>query len=72
VGDTVRISTDKLGTLMNRVTTSKLSPPWTFGLGALMHNLAGRGLLKAVRLAYSGNAEWVFRRSLIRRLQLPE
>jgi len=53
VGDTVRISTDKLGTLMNRVTTSKLSPPWTFGLGALMHNLAGRGLLKAERLASS-------------------
>jgi fumarylacetoacetate (FAA) hydrolase family protein len=44
--DTVRISTEKLGTLVNRVTTSKAAPPWTFGFGALMQNLAARGLLK--------------------------
>jgi fumarylacetoacetate (FAA) hydrolase family protein len=45
--DMVRISTAKLGTLINRVTTSKSAPPWTFGLGALMQNLAVRGLLKS-------------------------
>ncbi len=45
VGDTVRISSPKLGTLVNRVTTSKQAPPWTFGIRDLMRNLAGRGLL---------------------------
>jgi fumarylacetoacetate (FAA) hydrolase family protein len=46
-GDLVSISTPKLGRLVNRVTTSKLAPPWTFGLRALMANLASRGLLNA-------------------------
>jgi fumarylacetoacetate (FAA) hydrolase family protein len=46
LGDTVRISTPQLGTLENRVTTSKSAPAWTFGVGALMRNLAGRGLLR--------------------------
>jgi fumarylacetoacetate (FAA) hydrolase family protein len=45
VGDVVTISTPKLGTLVNRVTTSDLAPAWTFGIRALMRNLAGRGLL---------------------------
>ncbi|HEX7876208.1 MAG TPA: fumarylacetoacetate hydrolase family protein [Sphingobium sp.] len=45
VGDTVAISTPKLGTLVNRVVTSKDAAPWSFGLGALMANLADRGLL---------------------------
>jgi len=45
VGDLVKVSTPKLGTLENRVTTSKAAPPWTFGIGALMGNLAKRGLL---------------------------
>jgi fumarylacetoacetate (FAA) hydrolase family protein len=44
-GDVVRISTPKLGTLVNRVTTSKAAPPWRFGLRELMRNLAQRGLL---------------------------
>jgi fumarylacetoacetate (FAA) hydrolase family protein len=44
-GDLVRVSTPKLGVLENRVTTSKSAPPWMFGIGALMQNLAGRGLL---------------------------
>mgnify|MGYP004471964981 CR=1 FL=1 len=44
-GDVVRISTPRLGTLVNRVTTSKAAPPWTFGLRDLMRNLASRGLL---------------------------
>jgi fumarylacetoacetate (FAA) hydrolase family protein len=47
VGDLVTISSPRLGTLANRVTTSKQADPWTFGLTALMHNLARRGLLAA-------------------------
>jgi fumarylacetoacetate (FAA) hydrolase family protein len=46
-GDVVRISTPCLGALSNRVTTSKAARPWTQGIGALMANLAGRGLLGA-------------------------
>jgi fumarylacetoacetate (FAA) hydrolase family protein len=45
IGDVVRISSSKLGTLVNTVTTSRLAPPWTVGVGGLMANLAGRGLL---------------------------
>jgi fumarylacetoacetate (FAA) hydrolase family protein len=45
VGDTVRVSTPRLGVLENKVTTSKDAPPWTFGVGELMRNLATRGLL---------------------------
>ena len=41
------IATDTLGALENRVTTSDKAPPWTFGVGELMRNLAARGLLKA-------------------------
>jgi fumarylacetoacetate (FAA) hydrolase family protein len=44
-GDVVTIASDKLGALVNVVTTSDRAPPWTFGPGALMHNLAKRGLL---------------------------
>jgi len=46
--DIVRVHTPRLGTLENRVTTSKDAPPWTFGVGALMQNLAARGLLRGV------------------------
>ena len=46
VGDLVSISTPKLGRLVNRVTTSDQAAPWTFGIGALMRNLAARGLLR--------------------------
>jgi len=45
LGDLVSISTPKLGRLANRVTTSDKAAPWTFGIGALMRNLAARGLL---------------------------
>ncbi|MEI9992455.1 MAG: fumarylacetoacetate hydrolase family protein [Rhizomicrobium sp.] len=45
IGDVVRVSTPKLGVLENKVTTSKAAPPWTFGVGDLMRNLARRGLL---------------------------
>ena len=46
VGDLVSIRSPKLGTLTNRVNHCDKVPPWTFGLAALMRNLAGRGLLK--------------------------
>jgi fumarylacetoacetate (FAA) hydrolase family protein len=46
-GDMVRISTPKLGMLVNRVTTSKAAPPWSFGIRDLMNNLAARGLIHA-------------------------
>ena len=45
LGDEVRISSTRLGTLKNRVNYAHAAPPWTFGLSALMRNLAGRGLL---------------------------
>jgi fumarylacetoacetate (FAA) hydrolase family protein len=45
-GDLVRVSSPKLGVLENRVVASKEAPHWTFGIAALMRNLAGRGLLK--------------------------
>jgi fumarylacetoacetate (FAA) hydrolase family protein len=44
VGDVVSISTPQLGTLVNQVTTSDLAPAWTYGVGALMRDLARRGL----------------------------
>lgn len=45
VGDVVAISTPALGTLANRVDTSDRIAPWTYGAGALMRDLARRGLL---------------------------
>jgi len=45
VGDIVTIATPKLGALINRVNHSDKIRPWTFGAGALMQNLARRGLL---------------------------
>ena len=47
IGDVVRVASPKLGVLENEVTTSKAAPPWTFGVGELMRNLASRGLLSA-------------------------
>jgi fumarylacetoacetate (FAA) hydrolase family protein len=44
-GDTVRISSPRLGALVNTVTTSEQATPWTFGVRALMRNLAQRGVL---------------------------
>lgn len=45
IGDIVTIATPKLGALVNRVRYTNDIPPWTFGAGALMDNLARRGLL---------------------------
>ena len=44
-GDRVRVSSERLGVLENRVTTSNEAPPWTFGITELIQNLAGRELL---------------------------
>jgi fumarylacetoacetate (FAA) hydrolase family protein len=44
VGDVVTVRTPTLGTLANRVNTSDRIPPWTYGTGALMRDLARRGL----------------------------
>ncbi|MFE6286204.1 fumarylacetoacetate hydrolase family protein [Streptomyces sp. NPDC057877] len=44
-GDIVRISSPRLGALTNTVITSEQAAPWSFGVRALMHNLARRGLL---------------------------
>ena len=46
IGDLVSISSPRLGRLVNRVTTSDKAAPWTFGISALMRNLAARGLLR--------------------------
>jgi fumarylacetoacetate (FAA) hydrolase family protein len=42
VGDVVSVSTPQLGTLVNQVTTSDQAPAWTYGVGALMRDLAKR------------------------------
>ena len=44
-GDVVTIAAEKLGALVNVVTTCERAPPWRFGAAALMRNLAKRGLL---------------------------
>jgi fumarylacetoacetate (FAA) hydrolase family protein len=44
-GDIVRVSTEKLGVLENKVTTCDQAPPWSQGIADLMRNLARRGLL---------------------------
>jgi fumarylacetoacetate (FAA) hydrolase family protein len=45
IGDIVRIASPRLGALVNRVQHSEELAPWSFGIGALMTNLAQRGLL---------------------------
>ena len=46
LGDRVTISSERLGALVNRVERSDRIGPWVFGIGALMRNLARRGLLR--------------------------
>jgi fumarylacetoacetate (FAA) hydrolase family protein len=46
IGDIVTIATPSLGALVNRVDYADAIAPWTFGVGALMGNLAQRGVLK--------------------------
>jgi fumarylacetoacetate (FAA) hydrolase family protein len=45
LGDIVTIANPLLGGLINQVNHTDKIPPWTFGIGALMRNLAARGLL---------------------------
>ncbi|MDM0002433.1 fumarylacetoacetate hydrolase family protein [Variovorax sp. J22P240] len=45
VGDRVTISAPELGALENRVVHSDQAARWSFGIGALMRNLAGRGVI---------------------------
>jgi fumarylacetoacetate (FAA) hydrolase family protein len=47
-GDVVTISSHRIGTLSNPVTTSRDAPPWTVGIGAFMRNLATRGLIDKI------------------------
>jgi Fumarylacetoacetate (FAA) hydrolase family protein len=47
VGDIVTIASDKLGSLANRVVTSRDAPPWQMGIGAFYANLQRRGLLES-------------------------
>jgi fumarylacetoacetate (FAA) hydrolase family protein len=44
-GDVVSIAAPELGALVNEVVTCDQAEPWSFGTGALMANLARRGLL---------------------------
>jgi fumarylacetoacetate (FAA) hydrolase family protein len=44
-GDIVSVAAPKLGRLVNRMMPTDLCEPWTFGVAALMRNLARRSLL---------------------------
>ena len=44
-GDIVKISTPKLGTLVNEVNFCHMIKPWDFGICSLMKNLSLRGLI---------------------------
>ena len=46
LGDSVMISSPKLGTLYNTVIHSNSAKPWEFGISSLINNLTHRGLLK--------------------------
>src|SRR5579864_2208112 len=60
IGDIVTIATPSLGALVNRVDYADAIAPWTFGAGALMRNLAARGLLaNGVRANQAGKARRV-------------
>ena len=45
LGDIVTIATPQLGRLVNRMRHTDQCEPWEFGVGALMRNLAGRGVI---------------------------
>jgi fumarylacetoacetate (FAA) hydrolase family protein len=46
VGDVVKIAAPEIGSLVNEVVHCQDAEPWTFGAGALMANLARRGVLR--------------------------
>jgi fumarylacetoacetate (FAA) hydrolase family protein len=45
IGDIVTVAAPSLGRLVNRMMPTDRCQPWRFGVGALMRNLAARGLL---------------------------
>jgi fumarylacetoacetate (FAA) hydrolase family protein len=47
VGDVVKVSTPRLGTLTNKVCLCEDAPAWTYGISALMRGLSRRGLIEA-------------------------
>jgi fumarylacetoacetate (FAA) hydrolase family protein len=49
-GDVVTIAAPELGALVNRMQSSAACEPWSFGIGALMANLARRGVLGSGRV----------------------
>lgn len=48
VGDTVTISSDRMGRLVNTVNTSADAPAWEMGIAAFIRNLASRGLIDRI------------------------
>ncbi|EJL34495.1 fumarylacetoacetate hydrolase family protein [Novosphingobium sp. AP12] len=54
VGDVVTISSERLGTLVNPVATSRDSPAWETGISALYRNLAARGLVGPKATPFAG------------------
>jgi fumarylacetoacetate (FAA) hydrolase family protein len=48
VGDVVTISSRRIGTLRNTVTTSRDAPAWTMGFSEFARNLAARGLIDRI------------------------
>ena len=45
--DVVTITSGRLGALVNPVTFADEAPPWSVGIGAMLRNLAARGLLRS-------------------------
>lgn len=48
VGDRVTIRSERIGTLVNTVTTSRDAPPWDMGIADFVRNLAARGLIDRI------------------------
>ena len=48
IGDRVIISSDRLGSLENTVTTSRDAPPWKTGIAEFMRGLSARGLIDRI------------------------
>lgn len=48
VGDSVTIASPRLGTLRNRVTTSRDAPAWEVGIAAFVRDLTRRGLVDRI------------------------
>jgi fumarylacetoacetate (FAA) hydrolase family protein len=48
IGDRVTISSRRLGSLVNTVTTSRDAPPWELGIAGFARNLAARGLIDRI------------------------